>query len=87
MIVESGKAQYQIAFYEKEQYRQKAILKIIKEKNARNSIRIAQKVFQGQRDITTSFKYLKFAFKEYPKIFFTKFFIKFTIKAALGKIH
>jgi glycosyltransferase involved in cell wall biosynthesis len=86
-LIESAKAQYQIAIYEKESFRQNATLKILKRKMARNSIRIAQKVFQMERDITTSFKYLSVAFKEDPKIFLTKFFIKFTIKAFLGKIH
>lgn len=86
-IIEASIAQYQIAFYEKETNRHKATLKLLKEKSARNCIRISLKVFQMERGITTSIKYLKFAFKEYPKIFFTKFFIKFAIKAVLGKIH
>jgi len=86
-IIEAAYAQNKIAEYEKEPLRQKATLKILNEKTARNCIRIAHKVFQRHRDISTALKYLKVSFKEYPKIFFSKFFIKFTIKAVLGKIH
>ena len=86
-IIEASYAQYKIAEYEKEPLRQKATLRILKEKTARNCIRIALKVFQINKDISTSLKYLKVSFKEYPKIFLSKFFIKFIIKTVLGKIH
>ncbi|MGK9369485.1 glycosyltransferase family 2 protein [Melioribacter sp. Ez-97] len=86
-IIEAAKEQYHIASYEENLFQRRKTLKILQEKASRNCIRIAYKVFKTQKDFYTALRYLKVAWKEYPKIFFSKFFIKFSIKAILGKIH
>jgi len=85
-IINSAKAQYHIADYEKDNLRRKTTLHLLKKKLARNCIRIAYKVFEYKKDVILSLRYLKVALIEYPQIFLSKFILRFIFDTLFRKV-